>query len=197
MIERKDLLDMLYKHVPDKSRVPTSKKIIAVKETGRDVTVTCQDGTSYTGDILVGADGIHIFVRGAMQNNIDLRLPGLTQKNYEELTAEFSCIFGISKRIPVLEAEGKGGFHRTYAKGFSTIVTAGKNGIVYLFFFTQLDKKFLGEKEIPRYGKRDAEEAVKPFLDICVTGNITCGDVWEKRTMVSLSAIEELGRILD
>lgn len=158
-----------------------------ISQNPSSVTVKCQDGSSYTGDILVGADGIHSIVHKKMQDHIDSKTPGATAKDRKGLSAEFSCIFGISKGV---EVDPKGGFHRTYTKGYSTIVSTGKSGAVYWFLFSRLDRKYFG-KEIPRFSEKDAEEAVKPFLNMCATDKIKYGEIWENRTVANMCCVEE------
>lgn len=60
------LIQILYNKIEDKSKVLTSEKVATVKNTASHVTVTTQAGNSYTGDIVVGADGIHSTVRKQM-----------------------------------------------------------------------------------------------------------------------------------
>ena len=189
-IVRHLLLKLLYQHIPDKSSILTSKRVLSIQQKSDGVTVTCQDGSSYTGDILVGADGVHSVVRKTMQDSIESEKPGATKRDREGPFAEFTCIFGISKKMPAIEAAGKGAFHRTYSKGHSTIVTMGPDGLVYWFFLSKLKKKYVG-KDIPTYGEQDIEEAVKPFLNLHVTDKVSCGEIWENRTTANMSCTEE------
>lgn len=60
------LIQILYDKVEDKSKVLTSERVVTVENTISHVTVTTKTGNSYTGDIVVGADGIHSTVRKKM-----------------------------------------------------------------------------------------------------------------------------------
>lgn len=81
------VLKVLYENIKDKSKVLTGKRVqnVELKEDG--VLVKTDDGSLYTGDILVGADGIHSLVRSEMWRLADKMLPGWIppeEKNGEE-----------------------------------------------------------------------------------------------------------------
>lgn len=47
----------------------TRKRVISVEAVGACAQVQTEDGSRYTGDIVVGADGVHSVVRGEMWRN--------------------------------------------------------------------------------------------------------------------------------
>lgn len=75
--ERREYLQMLYDRLPDKSRIQFSKKVVDIKEFYNGVKVTSSDGTVEQGDIVIGCDGIHSFVRQKMWDRADKISPGL------------------------------------------------------------------------------------------------------------------------
>ncbi|KUJ21599.1 FAD/NAD(P)-binding domain-containing protein [Mollisia scopiformis] len=187
-MSRQLLLDILSKNIHDKSKVHTSKRVCDVKQNDDGVVVTCEDGSSYTGDIVVGADGIHSTVRTFMQNHIDKKAPGKADKDRKSITAEYNCIFGIGGAV-----EGDlipGETHRSYCNGYSTLSFVGHDDSLYWFLFSKLDKKYHG-KDIPKYTKADVDEAIKPFFNIHLTDSIKFDKVWEKRTFANMTSVEE------
>ena len=62
---RAGLLDALLGVLPD-GIVHVGKRCAAVEETGEEVHVTFEDGEMITADVVIGADGIHSVVRGAV-----------------------------------------------------------------------------------------------------------------------------------
>jgi 2-polyprenyl-6-methoxyphenol hydroxylase-like FAD-dependent oxidoreductase len=60
------LLQILFQNVKRKSQIHLQKRVTEVIPSENSVTVKTQDGDSFTGDILVGADGIHSLVRKEM-----------------------------------------------------------------------------------------------------------------------------------
>ena len=65
--ERRYILQMLYDQIRNKTKVLVNKRVQSVDMPNSDfVTVGTADGSSYTGDIVVGADGIHSTIRQEM-----------------------------------------------------------------------------------------------------------------------------------
>ncbi|ELR04662.1 hypothetical protein GMDG_01521 [Pseudogymnoascus destructans 20631-21] len=123
-----------------------------------------------------------------MMQHIELSSPGATKKDSNSISAEYSCIFGLGSSVKGVLHPGDS--HRTYTKGYSTLSFVGRGGSMYFFFFSKLDKRYHG-KDIPKYSKADMDEAVKPFLDICMTDSVKFRQVWEKRTFANMSPLEE------
>lgn len=62
-VDRSVLLQILYDRIQEKSRLLSSKRIENVEYFEDKVQVTTSDESSYSGDILIGADGVHSRVR--------------------------------------------------------------------------------------------------------------------------------------
>lgn len=60
------VLQKLFDNLPDKSKVLTEHRVKHVETNADGVKVTCTNGQTFAGDILVGADGIHSAVRSEM-----------------------------------------------------------------------------------------------------------------------------------
>lgn len=75
-LDRQMVLQVLYDNIRDKSKVFTNKRVERVVMNHDGVTVKTEDGSSYSGDILIGADGIHSAVRGEMWRIANERSPG-------------------------------------------------------------------------------------------------------------------------
>lgn len=179
---------MLYEHIKDKSKVLTGKRVTNVEQTSTGVSVTCKDGSSYQGHIVVGADGIRSTVRQCMQDHIETLSPGATEKDRNSISAEYNCIFGIGNPVEAPTTPGES--HRSYDKNHSTLSFVGGGGILYWFLFSKLDKRYWG-KEIPRYTTEQMEEAAHAFDNIHMTDKITFKEVFEQRTYANFLAIEE------
>lgn len=70
------VLQVLYDNIRDKTKILTKKHVQKVDMTDDGVVVKTSDGSSYKGDILIGADGIHSSVRGEMWRNANEISPG-------------------------------------------------------------------------------------------------------------------------
>lgn len=60
------LIEVLYEKIQDKSKVITSQRVQSIENGTSSATVTTTTGETYTGNIVVGADGIHSKVRQEM-----------------------------------------------------------------------------------------------------------------------------------
>ena len=60
------LIEILYNKIQDKSKVITSQRVQSIENGTSSVTVTTTTGQTYTGNIVIGADGIHSKVRQEM-----------------------------------------------------------------------------------------------------------------------------------
>lgn len=70
------VLKILYENIKDKTKVLTSKRVDNVDFVEEGLVVKTTDGSSYHGDILVGADGIHSTVREEMWRLAHKMSPG-------------------------------------------------------------------------------------------------------------------------
>jgi 2-polyprenyl-6-methoxyphenol hydroxylase-like FAD-dependent oxidoreductase len=80
-LQRRDLLKVLSDRIPDESKIQTSKRVSKVDHSNDGVVVYCVDGSQYSGDIVVGADGIHSAVKKLMHSHIEVSNPGATAKD--------------------------------------------------------------------------------------------------------------------
>ncbi|PYH93622.1 DUF747-domain-containing protein [Aspergillus ellipticus CBS 707.79] len=62
-MDRKTVLEVLFDHIADKSKLLTGKRVVNVTHTDIGVDVATADGSTYSGDILVGTDGTHSTIR--------------------------------------------------------------------------------------------------------------------------------------
>lgn len=57
---------MLYRHIRQKDKVLTSRRVVGFEMDENSVSVKCQDGSVHRGSILIGADGIRSTVSRQM-----------------------------------------------------------------------------------------------------------------------------------
>ena len=62
---RAQLIRCLFDGLPQqsKAKIFTAKQIVNIETLGNGVVVSCNDGTSYDGSIVIGADGAHSTIR--------------------------------------------------------------------------------------------------------------------------------------
>lgn len=77
-LNRQELLQILYDSFPKKSNIYVDKTVVRVEHKNQNcVLVHTQDGRSYKGDLVVGADGVHSCVRTQMWQIADKLRPGM------------------------------------------------------------------------------------------------------------------------
>lgn len=108
--DRQAILEVFYNNIKDKSKLLTGKSLSLVRHHSSGVTVICDDGTSYTGDVLAGADGVNSKTRSEMWRLADLQDPELVKKDKECWSISFShegnadlfhSSFGLSVPMPL------------------------------------------------------------------------------------------------
>lgn len=81
--EREHFLGVLYNNHLDKSKFRTGRTVTNIEEDSDGVKVFLDDGSVESGDIVVGADGVHSTVRNIMWEHANQRSPG-TISNREQ-----------------------------------------------------------------------------------------------------------------
>ncbi|RDW75335.1 hypothetical protein BP6252_06477 [Coleophoma cylindrospora] len=190
IIERKAFLSHLYNSLSPaaKSKIHTSERVTSITSTPDDVTVLCTDGSSYTGHVVIGADGVRSIVRNEMRRHAAAKGCGdLFKNDLNSLTATYSCVFGISSASPGLEL---GGMHSTADIDRSSLLFIGKDNLYLWFFISKMDRTY-AESEIPRLDQRGAEELVKRHSDFQLMEGVTLATLWKERTTWSYLPLEE------
>ncbi|KAF5005580.1 hypothetical protein FDECE_7987 [Fusarium decemcellulare] len=187
-LDRQSLLQVLYDNINDKSKVMTNKRVMKVELNANTVTAVASDASTFEGDILIGADGVHSSIRGEMRRLARDRQPNWFETNEEEaLPCVYNCIFGISRPCPGIVP---GGLHCVFRNRSSYLITGGPNGRVYWFRFQKLPEQVHGSK-IPRYNQRDLEEALDQFSDDPILPGLTFSTLVTNRITAVMTALPE------
>ncbi|KAH8654695.1 hypothetical protein BGZ61DRAFT_541383 [Ilyonectria robusta] len=175
-LDRRMVIQALYDTIQDKSKVLTSKRVTAVENMDTSIMVTTRDGSTYSGDILVGADGIHSTVRQQML--LAARLEANTIYSEENaVPCSYACIFGISMGDTGI---GSGTLHSVYNEKHSFLVGGGPGGRTYWFLVVHMGKTFHGS-EIPTYSKEAEEELAEKYWDSPITPTVRFSDLYKRK----------------
>lgn len=91
------VLQILYDHLHDQSKVQPGKRVAHIDHSQSGVKVVCQDGSQFEGDIVVGADGVSSKVRQEMWRIADDTEPGsIPARDKTAMTSTYRCLFGIA-----------------------------------------------------------------------------------------------------
>lgn len=88
--DRHFLLKTIYNNIKDKSHLLPGRRVTKIEQNHKGTTVICQDGTSYTGDVVIGADGVHSRVRETIFRDMEVNAPHLL--NSEDKSGMSTCI---------------------------------------------------------------------------------------------------------
>jgi 2-polyprenyl-6-methoxyphenol hydroxylase-like FAD-dependent oxidoreductase len=86
-LDRRMLLQVLFDGIHDKSKIFLSREVLKIENLDEFAQVTLTDGTVISGDIVVGADGVHSRVRTEMWRIWDVDM------NYNSARAKQCTIF--------------------------------------------------------------------------------------------------------
>ncbi|KAI4724917.1 FAD/NAD(P)-binding domain-containing protein [Aureobasidium sp. EXF-10728] len=184
--DRQDILKVLYDNIKDKSKVLLGKNLTTVRQHESGVTVICDDGTSYMGDILAGADGVNSKARSEMWRLADEVDPELVKKDKTSLESQYQCLYGIASSSSGL---APGEIDVGYNKKRSTMAIVGKNDRTYYFVFEKMDKTYK-HPNIPRYTEADKVEYAERHGDLKVTDKVLLRDLHKNSVSSTLVGIE-------
>ncbi|KAI1323102.1 FAD/NAD(P)-binding domain-containing protein [Xylariaceae sp. FL0255] len=187
--DRQMLLKVLYDNLKDKTPILLSKRVKKVIHSDNGVEVLTQDGGSFSGDILIGADGIHSTIRSEMRRIAELDSPKYFDKKEEDnVPCYYQCSFGIAQNVPNWSMSEQ---CFTCGNHTSFLVVSGPDNRVYWFLFVKLPTVVRG-KAIPHYTKEDEAEFVSKYKDSKVREFLTFGELYACRLQSTLTAIHEV-----
>ncbi|KAF8146894.1 hypothetical protein K438DRAFT_1868558 [Mycena galopus ATCC 62051] len=202
-IDRQMAIEVFYNNLKDKSKVLVDKRVLSVTPLANGVQVTTQDGSTYSGDILVGADGVHSTIRKEMWRLGDQISPGrFPQSDRTDVPCDYHCMFGISKGVVGLN---KSSTQTVLGHNNSFLVIDGPGARTYWFLFAKNDKTLRGlENEIPRSFTDEQKKALaEKHWNDPINSKVTFGDLYKNHTSAVLTAVPEfvntewfLGRII-
>ncbi|OQD97819.1 hypothetical protein PENSOL_c011G01140 [Penicillium solitum] len=189
LLPRQRLIQLLYDHLEDKSKVHAGhgKKVIRVAHSTDGVEVFTEDGSSYSGDVVVGCDGIHSSVRSEMWRHAELNHPGIPLADRSAFASEFTCLFGIAGAVPGLPP---GESNIVHGKPASFLTFIGLNGDVYFFLYMRMSERHLWP-DSPRFSQEQGESLANAHMGAHITEDVTFGDIWTKRKTFTLLPMEE------
>jgi len=94
LFSRPKLYQLLLSKVP-LEKIHYSKKVLSTMQNKEGVMIRCADGTTYHGDVLVGADGAYSGVRQSMYKNLQQQ-NSLPASDAKELSKGYLCMVGTT-----------------------------------------------------------------------------------------------------
>ncbi|KAF9161948.1 hypothetical protein BGX20_001934 [Mortierella sp. AD010] len=206
IFSRPKLYEILLRRVPA-HKMTFRKKVLRIEESDSKVTIYCSDDTSYTGDILVGADGTYSEVRQNMYKRMDEK--GLLPKSdLEEFSIGYTTIVGVAtppnpEKYPQLSAEHscfnqilyKNGANASIPLTPSCYVIAGADNQISWGFGQQLSESYLRDSQFrnSEWGPEKDDNTLEQYRDFpCPLGG-ALGDLFDAtpKNLISKIYLEE------
>lgn len=185
---RHDISKVLYESLPPAAKacieVDRNVTSVAVDADGSGASVTCADGTTYHGSVVIGADGVHSMVR----RHIGAERRGAPLDAEEPFESRFRCLW-IRFPTDLCAALQPGDSSETHGPGASTQMFAGPETAV-----TAVYERLPGPtRQRARYTQADEEALVERWghLPIMAGRALTIRRAYESRTSASLLNLEE------
>ncbi|KAF9280842.1 hypothetical protein BGZ68_006992 [Mortierella alpina] len=108
MFHRPQLHSLLLSKI-DAKKIHYSKRVLSTGQNENGVLIRCQDGTTYEGDILVGADGAYSAVRQSLYEQLD-KERSLPQSDAQPMLVGHTCLVGTTEPLdevqyPIVKGE--------------------------------------------------------------------------------------------
>ncbi|KAJ4350594.1 hypothetical protein N0V95_004598 [Ascochyta clinopodiicola] len=190
-VDRQMIIQVLYDNLRDKSKVLTKQGVARVEEAAGEVKVITEGGEAFSGDILVGADGIHSTVRREMWRLADQDKPGYFPVNEREnVPTEYCCIFGISHPN---DKFAKYSSQNVLGQDHSYLIATGPNHRIYWFLFKKLPEVARGlYDKIPRFSDEQKDVLAAEHAQDPITDTLKFGELYASRTTATLQALPEV-----
>ncbi|KAL5332434.1 hypothetical protein BJX70DRAFT_404609 [Aspergillus crustosus] len=187
-LDYRRVLQLLYDNIRDKKKILTKKELQKVELVYDGVVVRTSDGSTYQGEILVGADGSHSTVRDEMWQLADKSSPGWsTLDRNTGPVADFGRISGISDHCFGIEP---GSQTSVFGKGQSYLVNGGLGGRVYWSYFFKLDHRAHGS-DLPAFTKTDEETLLDAKRNDNITPTLKFRQLLDRKVSSTLEPLQE------
>lgn len=184
---RQDVLKILYNNLSesDRQKVHMSKKVTDVQTHSDGVTVSCADGSTYEGSIVIGADGVYSKTRGFMRKLALENSPHAAVNAEKPYTAYFKCMWGT---VPIPKGLSPGDHLDCHTDdGVSAMFLTGRDK-GWFFIFGLLDKPTQERRD---YTEKDMEAFAESLADLHIGPGLPFRDVWSTRYSAGMSNLDE------
>ncbi|GJJ71374.1 hypothetical protein EMPS_03724 [Entomortierella parvispora] len=183
LFARPDLYELMLRQVPAE-KILMSKKVLKVEEEDSKVHIHCSDGTSYMGDILVGADGAYSAVRQAAYK--EMAAEGtLPKEDAADLVAGYTTMVGVTSAVDpekYPQLKGDHSFFQCVVSGsgqsWGTMCVPGNR--ICWGFSHQYQSLAEGKKQMfmnSEWGPESNAAMIKDFYDLPCPYGGTMGDL--------------------
>jgi 2-polyprenyl-6-methoxyphenol hydroxylase-like FAD-dependent oxidoreductase len=187
VIHRALVIKTLYENMTDglKARCHLNKTVSDIQHTEDGVEVLCSDGTSFKGDMVLGADGSNSKVRKIMRRLALLDDPNAQWDAEEVYSCEYKSIwFSVPGRHDDI---APGQLYETQNTNNSVMYMQGRNQ-GWAFLFEKLPKPTTA---CVRYTEKDMAELAERMAEYPVTEKFKVKDIFANRAAAGMGNLQE------
>ncbi|KAF9434690.1 hypothetical protein BGZ76_007605 [Entomortierella beljakovae] len=194
---RPQLYNILHKRVPA-HKISYKKKITRTEEKDGKVYIYCSDDTSYSGDILIGADGAYSSVRQNIYKELEEKNT-LPKSDKDGFSIGYTTIVGVAnadpEKYPQLKEKNSNFNQILYKGGANAYVMTLANNQISWGLGLQLSNDTLRETHVnnAEWGPGSSDIHLKEYRDLpCPLGG-TMGEIFDAtpKELISKVLLEE------
>ncbi|RAL01128.1 FAD-dependent oxidoreductase [Aspergillus ibericus CBS 121593] len=165
---RAHLIQTLYDLLPEKAKTQylLNKKVSDIESSDAGVRLTCTDGTSFEGSMVLGADGVHSKTRQLMRRLALAADPTRSWDAESPFKAEYKCMWCSFPRRTELSGRERG----------------------WIFLYERLPQPTSDRVD---YTTEDMEAMAARFADFPITETLRVKDVYAERFTAGMANLEE------
>ncbi|KAL4998080.1 hypothetical protein BDV10DRAFT_194725 [Aspergillus recurvatus] len=181
-LTRRNLLYALFTSLEGRSKVKVGTKVVEINRgtaSAGQLTVTTDNGENYTGDIVVGADGVHGITLPEMWRLADSPASSALTKDKSNMTVDYMCFLGMTTPSKEMTATLKPGeiYTRSYPHAFWTIIPNFDTTINW-FLMIKTDRTYV-HPDVPRWSQTEVRAKLEALGDYQLYGHIRFRDLWQ------------------
>ncbi|CBF70352.1 hypothetical protein AN6018.2 [Aspergillus nidulans FGSC A4] len=193
-LTRRNLLYALFNTLEGRSKVKVGAKVVGIDrstESNGQLTVTTENGEHYTGDIVVGADGVHGITLKEMERLTEPPASPALVKDKSKMTVDYMCLFGMTTPSKEMTATMKPGeiYTRSYLHAFWTIIPNFDTTINW-FVMIKLDRTYV-HPNVPRWPQREVKAKLEELGGYPLYGQIRFRDLCQRTSSVASTPTPE------
>ncbi|KAK1981901.1 FAD binding domain-containing protein [Colletotrichum cereale] len=183
---RAHLIQALYENLPEaaKARYFTGKKLAGIRSEDTGVVVTCEDGSSYSGTVVLGADGVHSATRREMRKLAIAEDPS-REETWDPVTpykTNYQCLWASFPR----PSEAGQSYETQGIDRSAMYITGTERGWIFLY-----EKLPETTTERITFSNQQLEEYAERFADWPLTETLKVKEVFKERFNVGGAGLEE------
>ncbi|EUC33579.1 hypothetical protein COCCADRAFT_26114 [Bipolaris zeicola 26-R-13] len=189
-LSRHDCLRILFDKIKQKSNIHLQKEVtrISVGQPGERARVETKDGSIYTADLVIGADGVRSGVRSELWRHADIEKPGYIPKQDKTgIVSLYTAVIGIS-HDPGLP---RGGNARAYNHLRSYFFSEGmeRSGEFYWWLCVKNEEPIKGI--VPKLSSDTKQALLDKYADDNIGHGLTLGGLHKKSTYSTIIPLQE------